>query len=230
MIDVMVAELSDQGRLRRGRTLAQQGAVGPLTVAPGMVSAVVQGSRPEPYLTTARVVLVAATGSRLASLVPSKREVRFSCSCPDDDLPCKHAIALMASFSERLAYDGSLFVRWRTGGEAMLDDPSGATTDAAPVTARFGEGERAALATFLGSDLAVVDVPTQLTLLPAPRAGWDEVWAEMLEAAIDVFRRPAPANTEAGTPLVYGTDTVPMAIRLRYHADIAPSPNPVTFT
>jgi len=194
MVDVMVAELADQGRLRRGRTLAQQGAVGPLTVAPGMVSAVVQGSRPEPYVTTARVILVEASGGRLASLVPNKREVRFSCTCPDDDTPCKHAIALMASFSERLAYDGSLFVRWRTGGEALLDDPSGAAADAAAAAPRFGEGERAALATFLNSEMAMLPPPPELALLPAPRGAWDDVWAEALESAIAVLQRPGPTG------------------------------------
>ncbi|WP_405894825.1 SWIM zinc finger family protein [Streptomyces sp. NBC_00104] len=39
----------DAGRLSRGRTYARKGMVGPVTVAPGKVSAAVQGSRPRPY-------------------------------------------------------------------------------------------------------------------------------------------------------------------------------------
>ncbi|MFD8410894.1 SWIM zinc finger family protein [Streptomyces sp. NPDC059650] len=39
----------DSGRLSRGRTYARQGMVGPTIVAPGQVTAAVQGSRPRPY-------------------------------------------------------------------------------------------------------------------------------------------------------------------------------------
>ncbi|WP_329394497.1 SWIM zinc finger family protein [Streptomyces melanogenes] len=39
----------DAGRLSRGRTYARQGMVGPVTIAPGLVKAPVQGSRPRPY-------------------------------------------------------------------------------------------------------------------------------------------------------------------------------------
>jgi uncharacterized Zn finger protein len=41
--------LADPGRLQRGRTYARAGQVRSLTIEPGVVSASVQGSRPEPY-------------------------------------------------------------------------------------------------------------------------------------------------------------------------------------
>jgi SWIM zinc finger len=198
MIDVLVAELTDAGRLRRGREYARQGAVGPLTVGAGMVSAVVQGSRPEPYVATARVTLVEPAGNRLAGLVPGRRDVRFSCTCPDDGL-CKHAVALMTVFSERLAYYGSLFVRWRTGAEVLLDDPTGRETTAwapagsrspVPAARAFGDDERAALATFLGDGQGPPPAVPELASIPGPRGAWDDVWAEMLTAALDALRRP----------------------------------------
>lgn len=45
----------DKNRLPRGRTYARTGAVGEVVVAPGAVSAPVQGSRPSPYRVTIRV-------------------------------------------------------------------------------------------------------------------------------------------------------------------------------
>lgn len=45
----------DPNRLPRGRTYARTGAVGEVVVAPGMISAPVQGSRPSPYRVTIRV-------------------------------------------------------------------------------------------------------------------------------------------------------------------------------
>ncbi|MGW2855800.1 SWIM zinc finger family protein, partial [Streptomyces sp. NPDC001215] len=39
----------DSGRLSRGRTYARQGMVGPVTIAPGLIKAAVQGSMPRPY-------------------------------------------------------------------------------------------------------------------------------------------------------------------------------------
>lgn len=206
---VLLAEQSEAGRLRRGRDYAKQGAVGPLTVAPGMVSAVVQGSRPEPYVASARVHLTEATGGRMASLVPSKREVRYSCTCPDDDLPCKHAVAVMTAFTEQLAANGALFIRWRTGGEAALDDHTAnfiAGTPAADRAARIArtahaaatkpvvlaDEARAALATFLGDDREHPEPapPPELDELEPTDGTWDEVWSEMLSAAIETMQRP----------------------------------------
>ena len=71
----------DPNRLPRGRSYARSGAVGPLVVVPGEVSARVQGSRPSPYTVRLRVrqftaeewraVLgaIAARASRAAALL-----------------------------------------------------------------------------------------------------------------------------------------------------------------
>lgn len=203
MVDVLVAELAEPGRLRRGRALAQQGAVAMIDVEPGILVAHVQGSEREPYTVTIRVATVAAASERLASLVPHRRQLRFECSCPDDDLPCKHAVAAMAVFSQRLSYDPTLFVRWRTGAETLDGSgaaPGGPDTSgrgaAASGTIPIDEGPtrltpaaRAALRDLLGvAGTDTLDVP-QLTPLPGPRDVWDDIWRSMLSDALTVLRR-----------------------------------------
>lgn len=45
----------DSGRLARGRTYARRGAVGEITVAPGLITAKVHGSQPRPYTSSVRI-------------------------------------------------------------------------------------------------------------------------------------------------------------------------------
>ncbi|MFJ5774666.1 SWIM zinc finger family protein [Streptomyces sp. NPDC093094] len=49
----------DAGRLSRGRTYARKGMVGPITIAPGRVTAAVQGSRPRPYRSSVHLPVLA---------------------------------------------------------------------------------------------------------------------------------------------------------------------------
>jgi len=205
-IDVLVAEMAEPGRLRRGRQYAKQGAVGGLQVQTGVVSASIQGSRAQPYVASAKVTLATAGDGGLGALVPGRRDVRFSCTCPDDDAPCKHAVALMAQFSERLAYDPSLFLRWRTGGaELGAGDPGGDTADTGgnvrairtvDAVPRFGDDDRERLAAFLGEPMEALPMVSTLAptlpTLAGPRGAWDDVWAEMLTSALDALQRPAP--------------------------------------
>lgn len=206
MIDVLVTELAEPGRLRRGRAYARQGAVGPITVAHGMVSAVVQGSSPQPYVVSARVDKAIASGQRLISLVPSRREIRFTCSCPDDDSPCKHAVALMAAFSERLAYDGALFLRWRTGADVLEPPPGDPDAQAVgratgrPRTSGTGrsnpamiQAHREVLCRFLdGSAGQPRTTDLSITELDAPTNNWSDVWLEMLTSTLETLRRLPP--------------------------------------
>ncbi|MHB6909469.1 SWIM zinc finger family protein [Streptomyces sp. DB-54] len=48
-VDALEASTLDAGRLSRGRTYARKGMVGPVTVAPGVLRAEVEGSAPWPY-------------------------------------------------------------------------------------------------------------------------------------------------------------------------------------
>ncbi len=204
LLDVLVAEVADASRLRRGRDYAHQGAVGPLHVSPGRVEADVQGSVAHPYHTSIEVFQVPVGSGRMIALVPGRRDVRFRCTCADLDLPCKHAVALMAQFSQRLAYDPSLFLLWRTGGDGRSSDtadrggqPTRATAAApTPIVAELPAADREALELFLGErpgasiGSEVPAAPLILTPLPNPMGMWDDVWAQMLGDALDVLRNP----------------------------------------
>jgi hypothetical protein len=110
MIKVLAAELSDQGRLSRGKRYWADDAVVDLVVGHGAVTAVIQGSRPDPYVVT----IEATQGNG----VPSKREVWITCTCPDDGVEteaCKHAVAALFALSDEVAIEPALLERWRTG-------------------------------------------------------------------------------------------------------------------
>ena len=110
MIKVLAAELSDQGRLSRGKRYWAEDAVVDIVVGHGAVTAVIQGSRPDPYVVT--IEATEGTG------VPSKREVWITCTCPDDGVEteaCKHAVAALFALSDEVAIEPALIERWRTG-------------------------------------------------------------------------------------------------------------------
>ena len=111
MVKVLAAELSDQGRLSRGKRYWAEDAVVDLVVGHGAVTAVIQGSRPDPYVVT----IAASEGTG----VPSKREVWTSCTCPDDgmELACKHAVAALFALSDEVAIEPALLERWRSGSD-----------------------------------------------------------------------------------------------------------------
>ena len=119
MIKVLAAELSDQGRLSRGKRYWIEDAVVDLVVGHGAVTAVIQGSRPDPY-----VVTIEATEGKG---VPSKREVWITCTCPDDgmELACKHAVAALFALSDEVAVEPALLERWRTGSSRRRSSPQG---------------------------------------------------------------------------------------------------------
>ena len=123
MIKVLAAELSDQGRLARGKRYWADDAVVDIVVGHGAVTAEVQGGRAEPYVVT----IEAAGGSG----VPSKRELWVQCTCPDDagtgTEACKHAVAAMFTLSDEVAIEPTLVDRWRHSARParQVDDPVG---------------------------------------------------------------------------------------------------------
>lgn len=114
MIKVLAAELSDQGRLARGKRYYADDAVIDIVVGHGAVTAEIQGSRAQPYVVT----IEAEPGSG----VPSKRQLWIRCTCPDDtgtgDEACKHAVAAMFALSDEVAVEPGLLDRWRGGSGA----------------------------------------------------------------------------------------------------------------
>ncbi|MET7391619.1 SWIM zinc finger family protein [Streptomyces sp. NPDC005529] len=76
----------DPGRLTRGRTYARRGSVGTMMVAPGRISAAVQGSRPHPYQVVLAIpVLSDAQWDRLLDAVAAR--AGHIASLLDRDMP-----------------------------------------------------------------------------------------------------------------------------------------------
>ncbi len=135
MIKVLAAELSDQGRLSRGKRYWADDAVVDIVVGHGAVTAEIQGSRPEPYVVT----LEASGGSG----VPTKRELWVQCTCPDDSgtglVACKHAVAALFALSDEIAIEPALIDRWRASRRQVrdhVDAGDDATVTALPTTER----------------------------------------------------------------------------------------------
>jgi uncharacterized Zn finger protein len=109
MIKVLAAEMSDQGRLSRGKQYWAEDAVIDIVVGHGAVTAEIQGSRAQPYIVT----LEAAAGDG----VPGRRDLWVQCTCPDDAGTgadaCKHVVAAMFTLSDEISIDPELVERWR---------------------------------------------------------------------------------------------------------------------
>lgn len=109
MVKVLAAELTDAGRLNRGKRYWADDAVIDIVVGHGSVTGEVQGGRRDPYVVT----IEAEPGEG----VPSKREVWVRCTCPDDTGTgaCKHAVAVLFALSDEVAIEPSVIERWRAG-------------------------------------------------------------------------------------------------------------------
>lgn len=116
MIKVLAAELSDGGRLGRGKQLWADSAVIDIVVGHGAVTAEVQGSRSQPYVVT----LEAEPGSG----TPRRADLWLQCTCPDDrgagDEACKHAVAALFALSDEVAVEPALLERWRSGRQRRV--------------------------------------------------------------------------------------------------------------
>ena len=193
-LDVLVAGMCDPQRFRRGRDYARQGTVHDLDVQAGYLTASVQGSVADAYRVTVRTA-AGEVGEHLSVLVPTRGDITFDCSCPDWDSPCKHAVAVMVQFSERVAHSPVLLATWRgvtpdptTAQRATIGSrTAGSSTRAAaaPREASLTAADRAALGEFLGVHLEF-EQPT-LTMLAPPQGAWDEPWSSMLVDALTVL-------------------------------------------
>lgn len=111
MLKVLAAELCDAGRLSRGKRYWAENAVIDIVIGHGVVTAEVQGSRPQPYVVTIETEPGRGT--------PAKRDLWVQCTCPDDPRTggdiCKHAVAAMFALSDEVAVEPELLDRWRGG-------------------------------------------------------------------------------------------------------------------
>jgi hypothetical protein len=121
VLSVTVAGMADPSRFRRGKSYVLDGAVTRLEVEPGTLQATVVGSRDQPYHVVAAVQLVdrampgtaEALRAQITRLTPEAGEVVASCTCPDWEDPCKHAVAALLAFANELVARPELLVLWR---------------------------------------------------------------------------------------------------------------------
>jgi uncharacterized Zn finger protein len=153
------------GRLARGRAYARKGQVLDMSVAPGLVAARVQGSRPDPYQVHIAIdrygpaawaqveEALAARALFRAKLLAGEmpREIveifdslgmplfptalDMTCSCPDWSVPCKHLSAVLYLLGEAFDGDPFLVLAWRGRDRETLLAALRRTVDAEAVEA-----------------------------------------------------------------------------------------------
>jgi hypothetical protein len=123
LLSVTVAGLADPQRFRRGKGYLADNAVTRLELSEGVLLATVVGGRPDPYHVTITVETVIRPDdlgqvperAHVARLIPRGDELLSSCSCPDWDDPCKHAVAALLAFAAELGSRPELLAVWRCG-------------------------------------------------------------------------------------------------------------------
>ncbi len=124
MMKVLAAEMSDPSRLRRGKQYAKDGSVLDIVIDPGTVTCEIQGSRSTPY--------IAVVAVRPGDGMPLRRDVTYSCTCPDndnwDDYACKHVVATMFTLSDEFLLEPELLDLWRNRASEH-DDGDGPDDD-----------------------------------------------------------------------------------------------------
>lgn len=216
-------------RLPRGRSYLRNGAVIDLKIAKGQVSALVQGSclydvsinikslRPEVWKSliedcsatiTSLVDLMAghfsdAVMKRLIrsgdGLFPDKKEISFTCSCPDYAGMCKHVAAAMMGIGVRFDDDPALFFALRgVDPQELITAMAGSLTTLD--TAAAGDD----LITAGSTDLtAMFDIDLEPAPSPKPAARKKAKTGKLVKAAKPVrTSKPAKiaAKAKAGKP------------------------------
>ncbi len=118
MMKVLAAEMSDPSRMRRGKQYAKDGSVLDIVIDPKTVTCEIQGSRSTPYI----AVLSVKPGDGM----PLRRDISFTCTCPDDGnwdgYACKHVVATMFTLSDEFLMEPELLDLWRGRTDADDDD------------------------------------------------------------------------------------------------------------
>ena len=147
MMKVLAAEMSDPSRLRRGKQYAKDGSVLDIVIDPGTVTCEIQGSRATPY--------IAAIEVRPGDGMPLRRDVSFTCTCPDDEnwdgYACKHVVATMFTFSDELLLEPELLDVWR-GRTASPDEVDDDTDEPDDDRGRTASARRRGHLRLVGSD------------------------------------------------------------------------------
>ncbi len=121
LLSVTVAGMADPQRFRRGKSYLVDHAVTRLELSEGVLLATVVGGRPEPYHVTITVETVQRPDdlvqvperAHVARLIPRGEELLCTCTCPDWDDPCKHAVAALLALAAELGPHPELLIAWR---------------------------------------------------------------------------------------------------------------------
>lgn len=191
-----------ESRLPRGRTYVRNGSVVDLQIAPGRVTAVVSGSELYDVTVTVKETpqtqwrsmcrecaggidsLVELLQGRFSKgvmerlcrqqggLFPRPSEIRFSCSCPDHALMCKHVAAVLYGIGARLDQQPELLFRLRAVDEADLAahvDAASPMSKQGPAAARVLETDD--ISAMFGLDMASPEAPATGQPFDKPRSG-----------------------------------------------------------
>lgn len=198
LMSVAVAGMADPARFRRGKTYVTERAVTRLQISPGRLVANVSGSRESPYqvIVAVRTIERPVLGSpeafrqQINQLTPAAGDLTVSCTCPDWDDPCKHAVAALLAFANELVVRPELLVEWRSGHGA--EGESRARVGSRAV--RGGERHlRLATSADRAPTTATDAEPPATKPAPPPPAPWEsEEWRVFLGSA-----PPAPPSVPA---------------------------------
>jgi uncharacterized Zn finger protein len=210
-------------RLPRGRTYARNGSIVDLFVAPGQVTALVQGSslykidirfqpmkaerwqafkqRSAGQVTNLIDLLqgklskeILADVTRLETgLFPAPSEIKMTCSCPDWAGLCKHLAAVLYGVGSRLDHQPELLFVLRGVEVAELIAAATASAAAGPLT---GEDTTAADSALAGEDLSAlfgVDLDDGSRREPKPELSQAAVAAPLANST----RMPQPKSSAA---------------------------------
>lgn len=114
-----LAARADPARYRRGKEYVRENAVVELTLDQNTIVGAVLGSRATPYRVTITLPPLTGPVASVNGLVPVPKAIAFTCTCPDWDEPCKHAVAVGIAFAERLKIDPDALAAVRAGAGAV---------------------------------------------------------------------------------------------------------------
>ncbi len=197
MLEVAVAGSAESGRFRRGREYVAEGAVRGLVVSPGELLADVTGSRAWTYEVEIRVPVDPAssadpnTAAGQMALIPDPDDMWTTCSCPDVEDPCKHAVAALLAFAAEVADRPALLTTWRGArAERKAAGSRAAAAQPAPPPEQAPLWESPEWVEFLGAGLAPPDVaPPAEPAAFEPSKGHEVIGDVDLAALVDDARR-----------------------------------------
>lgn len=246
-------------RLPRGRTYAGNGSIIDLQIAEGKVSALVMGSSlykveivisrlPAASWTQFKNRCAGKISSLLdllqgrldksvleeitrrpSGLFPGPRDMKFSCSCPDGALMCKHVAATLYGVGARLDTSPELFFTLRSTDMQELISAAGASAAVAPAGPSSGDLAEDDLSALFGIEIEAAPAPKKSTTVtkktppkktpakkaPAKKAPPKKTPAKKAPAGKQAAADKSKASPKKGAPSKKARASAPTASPLR---------------